>query len=95
MVDERHVGAEDLPVRNLMRAVSGLEQSRTPQDAMRVARLLAEWLWGPRDDALKRAFTDWVWRLVGQFEPGDAELPDAGRTAGRVAQAGGFGRMRP
>ena len=75
VVDERHVGAEDLPGRNLMRAVLGLEQSRTPKDVMGVAELLVEWLRDPRDDGLKRAFTDWVWRLAGQFEPGDAELP--------------------
>ena len=75
VVDERHVGAEDLPGRNLMRAVLGLEQSRTPEDVMGVARLLAQWLRDPRDDGLKRAFTDWVWRLAGQFEPGDAESP--------------------
>ena len=75
VVDERHVGAEDLPGRNLMAAVLGLEQSRTPEDVVRVAGLLAEWLRDPRDDGLKGAFTDWVWRLAGQFEPGDAELP--------------------
>ena len=75
VVDERHVGTEDLPGRNLMRAVLGLEQSRTPEDVMGVAGLLAQWLREPRDDGLKRAFTDWVWRLVGQFEPGDAESP--------------------
>ena len=75
VVDERHVGAEDLPGRNLMRAVLGLEQSRTPEDVMGVAGLLAQWLRDPRDDGLKRAFTDWVWRLAGQFEPGDAEWP--------------------
>ena len=75
VVDERHVGAEDLPGRNLMRAVLGLEQSRTPEDVMGVAGLLAQWLRDPRDDGLKRAFTDWVWRLAGQFEPGDAESP--------------------
>ena len=75
VVDERHVGAEDLPGRNLMRAVLGLEQSRTPKDVMGVAGLLAQWLRDPRDDGLKRAFTDWVWRLAGQFEPGDAESP--------------------
>ena len=75
VVDERHVGAEDLPGANLMRAVLGLEQSRTPEDVVRVAELLAEWLRDPRDDGLKGAFTDWVWRLAGQFEPGDAESP--------------------
>ena len=73
VVDERHVGAEDLPASNLMAAVLGLEQSRTPEDVVRVAGLLVEWLRDPRDEELKRAFTDWVWRLAGQFTPGDAE----------------------
>ena len=40
VVDERHVGAEDLPASNLMAAVLGLERSRTPEDVMRVAGLL-------------------------------------------------------
>ena len=53
----------------------GLEQSRTPDDLLRVAGRLAEWLQDPRDDGLKGAFIDWVWRLAGQFEPGEAELP--------------------
>ena len=41
-----------------MRAVLGLEQNRTLKDVMRVAGLLAEWMYDPRDDGLKRAFTD-------------------------------------
>ena len=73
VVDERHVGAEDLPASNLMAAVLGLEQSRTPGDVVRVAGRLVEWLRDPRDGELKRAFTDWMWRLAGQFTPGDAE----------------------
>ena len=73
VVDERHMGVEDLPASNLMAAVLGLEQSRTPDDLVRVAGLLVEWLRDPRDDGLKRAFVDWVWRLAGQFDPGDAE----------------------
>ena len=94
VVDERHVGAEDLPGANLMRAVSELEQSRTPQDVMRVAGRLAEWLWDPCDDELKRAFTDWVWRLAGAIRAGGCGVAggtdvggcedDAGRTAGRL-----------
>ena len=79
VVDERHVGAEDLPGRNLMSAVLGLEQSRTPEDLLRVAGLLVEWLRDSDDDELKRAFTDWVWRLAGHFTPGDAQ-PAAVRT---------------
>ena len=83
-----------MPGANLMRAVSGLEQSRTPQDVMRVAGLLVEWLRDPRDDGLKRAFTDWVWRLAGAIRTGGCGVAggadvggcedDAGRTAGRL-----------
>ena len=51
----------------------GLEQSRTPGNLKRVVERLVEWLRDPRDRELKRTFTDWVWRLAGQFTPGDAE----------------------
>ena len=60
VVDGRHVGAEHLPERNLIAAVLGLEQSRTPEDLERVAGRLVEWLRDPRDDGLKHAFADWV-----------------------------------
>ena len=76
VVDERHVGAEDLPGRNLMAAVLGLEQSRTPDDLLRVAGRLVEWLRDlDDDDELKRAFTDWVWQMAEGFVPDDAALP--------------------
>ena len=48
VVDERHVGAEDLPGANLMKAVPGLEQSHTPGDLVRVAGRPVEWLRDPR-----------------------------------------------
>ena len=73
VVDERHVGAEDLPEGNLMGAVLGLEQGRTPGDLVWVVEKLVEWLRDSQDGELKRAFTDWVWRLARHFEPGDAE----------------------
>ena len=69
VVDERHVGTEDLPVGNLMGAVLGLEQRCGPEDLERVAGRLRD----PGDDGLKRAFTDWVWGLARHFEPGDAD----------------------
>ena len=75
VVDERHVGAEDLPGRNLMSAVLGLEQSRTPDDLLRVAGLLVEWLRDlDDDDELKRAFTDWVRQMAEGFVADDAAL---------------------
>ena len=76
VVDERHVGTEDLPGRNLMGAVLGLEQSRTPDDLLRVAERLAEWLRdSDDDDELKRAFTDWVRQMAEGFGADDAALP--------------------
>ena len=48
VVDERHVGAEDLPGAGLMKAVPGLEQSHTPGDLVRVAGRPVEWLRDPR-----------------------------------------------
>ena len=74
VVDERHVGVEDLPASNLMAAVLGLEQSRTPVDLVRVAGLLVEWL-RDSDDDLKRAFADWVRQMAEGFVPDDAALP--------------------
>ena len=74
VVDERHVGAEDLPGRNLMSAVLGLEQSRTPDDLLRVTGRLVEWLRDSDDDELKRAFTDWVRQMAEGFVPDDAAL---------------------
>ncbi len=73
VVDERHEGAEDLPEGNLMAAVLGLEQSRGPGDLVRVVGLPVEWLRDSDDGELKRAFTDWVWRLARHFESSDAE----------------------
>ena len=75
VVDERHVGAEDLPVGNLMGAVLGLEQSRGPGDLVRVAGRLVEWLRDPGDDGLKRAFADWVRQMAEGFVADDAALP--------------------
>ena len=75
VVDERHVGAEDLPARNLMGAVLGLEQSRGPGDLVRVVGLLVEWLRDSHDGELKRAFADWVRQMAEGFVPGDAALP--------------------
>ena len=75
VIDERHVGVEDLPASNLMVAVLGLEQSRTPGDLLRVVGLLVEWLRDPRDDGLKRAFADWVRQMAEGFVADDAALP--------------------
>ncbi len=64
LLDERRVAVDDLPLGNLMRAVIGFEQSRTPADIVRVARAMRGWLRSPRDSELERAFVAWMRQMV-------------------------------
>ena len=78
VLDERRVEEDDLPSRNLMKAVVGLEQSRSTADLVRVVDALQEWLRDPRDGELRRAFAEWVRRLERRLAPpGEEELPPA------------------
>ena len=104
VLDERHVGDEDLPRRNLVTAVVRLERIATPLDLVRVVEMLREWLRSPVDDGLRRAFTDWVRRIAERLMPGGAQSgggddiggrkDDLGRAGKRVAEAVGPGRAR-
>ena len=78
LLDERRVAADDLPLDNLMRAVVGLEQSRTPADMARVAEALRGWLRSPQDTDLGRAFAAWIWQMVARISPGQAGLGPGG-----------------
>ena len=60
VLDERHMALDDLPADNLMRAVVGLEQSRTPADMARVTMGLRDLLREPADRDLGRAFVLWI-----------------------------------
>lgn len=64
LLDERHVAVDDLPLGNLMRAVIGFEQSRTPADIVQVVGTLRGWLRSARDSELERAFVAWVRQVV-------------------------------
>ncbi len=75
VVDEQRVRADDLPWRNLMAAVIGLETSRSPADLARVANVLREALAEQADDELRRAFVDWVRQLMERLVPGREQLP--------------------
>ena len=72
VLDERRVAADDLPSRNRMSAVVGLEQSRSLSDVARVAEVLAAWL---PDLQVRRAFADWMRQIVERLVPSGAELP--------------------
>ena len=75
LLDERHVAADDMQLRQLTRAVVLLEQSRTPADLLRLAQRLKEWLASPGRGELKRAFANWLWALSQRLEGADLE-PD-------------------
>ena len=73
LLDERHVEEDDLPRRNLMRAVVGLEQSRSLSDLVGVVDSLRERLRDPRDSELRRAFGAWVRRMAEELMQDKAE----------------------
>ena len=80
VLDERRVEEDDLPSRNLMAAVVGLERSRSLADPVRVVEALQEWLPDPRDAELKSAFAEWVRRLAKRLAPAGGEALPPART---------------
>ena len=75
VIEEQHVAADAVPSGNLMGAVIGLEQSRTPADLVRVADALPERLAGSENVELRRVFVDWLRSSIGQVMPAGEELP--------------------
>lgn len=63
------MAVDDLPIRNLIRAVVGFEQSGTPDDIARVAAALRGWLRTPQDSELSRAFAAWIRQMVERLGP--------------------------
>ena len=72
LLDEQRVAVDDLPLRNLMRAVVGFEQSRTPADLARAVDALQRLLREPGDSELGHAFASWVLRMANRMGGGDA-----------------------
>ncbi len=60
------VAADDLPYRNLLRAVARLEQSRSPEDVMRTVTALRRWLPKRGAEELRRAFADWLCQIAAR-----------------------------
>ena len=70
------MAADDLPwLGNLLRAVAGLEQSRSYVDVLRVVEALGRWLRDPRAAELQRAFADWVRQIAERVVPAGTALP--------------------
>ena len=75
LLDEGRWGEDDLPRRNLVSALVGLENSGSAERLSELLAALSDWLRDPEDDELRRAFVEWVRQVVlpGRF-PG-AALP--------------------
>ena len=69
LLDVQRVAGDDLSRPNLLRAVAGLEQSRLPEDVLRVWKALQPWLQELREPELQRAFVDWVRQIVERLAP--------------------------
>ena len=79
VLDERHMELDDLPVGNLMRALVGLEQSRTREELLEVTTALRELLRAPGDTELTRAFVEWIQQHASRLDPAGTEV-DLGET---------------
>ena len=77
LLEERRYGEEQLRgMRNVAAALFRLENSREPSDAAAVIEALAEWLSGPEQAELRRAFVTFLRAaFLGRRVP-DAELPE-------------------
>ena len=75
LLDLKRVAADDLPRANLLRAVAGLEQSRSPEDLLRVVAALQRWCRHPDAVELQRAFADWVRQVVEREVAAGTVLP--------------------
>ena len=75
LLDEGRWGEDDLPRRNLVSALVGLENSGSAESLSKLLAALSDWLRDSEDDELRRAFVEWVRQvaLPGRF-PG-AALP--------------------
>ena len=75
LLDLQRVAADDVPGRNLLRAVAALEQSRSFEDVLRVREALRLWLQDPRAAELQRAFVDWMRQIAERVAPAGAVVP--------------------
>ena len=83
LLDERHGKADDAQA--LTQAVMLLEQSRSPRDLARPARLLTRLLAAPGQAELRRAFMDWLWVLYSRLQRKGEQAPPPNLTLEEVS----------
>ena len=75
LLDERRCGEDDLPRRNLVSALVALENSRSAEELPALLAALSDWVRGPGEDELRRAFVEWVRRVLPRGRFAGAALP--------------------
>ena len=75
LLDLRHLAADDLPYRNLLRVVVRLEQCRTPEEMQRAVQALQRWLPRRGAEELWRGFMDWVRQIAERLVPAGETVP--------------------
>ena len=75
LLDQGSCGEDDLPRRNLVSALVALENSRSAAELPELLEVLSDWLRGPGEDELRRAFVEWVRRVLPRGRFAGAALP--------------------
>ena len=75
LLDEGRWGEDDLPRRNLVSALVALENSRSAEELPGLLAALSDWVGGPGEDELRRAFVEWVRQVVVSGRYGGVALP--------------------
>ena len=75
VVDERHLGEDDLPSGNLMTSVVQLERIGAAADLARVVEALQAELSDLRETGLHQVFLDWVRQLAERLAPSGGDVP--------------------
>ncbi len=75
VVDERHLGEDDLPSGNLMTSVVQLERIGAAADLARVVEALQAELSDLRETGLHQVFLDWVRQLADRLAPSGGDVP--------------------
>ena len=77
LLDEGCFQQEELnSLNNLVAALFLLENSRNEQDIQRVLEHLLDWLHGPSQTSLRRAFTVWIGRVLLPAKVPGVEIPE-------------------
>ena len=77
-------GEDDLPRCNLVSALIAFENSRSAAELPKLLAALSDWVRGPGEDELRRAFVEWIRQV----------LPRGAVRRGRAAEGAGSGRGR-